>query len=143
MNQVILLVLLVVLSFQDLKSRQIVEAVPVVGIFVGTGIRLFSAVVGNANWIQCVISFFSAMIPGILCYLLVLVTRQIGCGDALVLLMTGILSGLENCVLCICISLFAMAIYSVALLMVGRANRRTKLPYLPFLLLACLVVFIR
>lgn len=83
------------------------------------------------------ISVLTAVLPGIALLLLAWVTREtIGFGDGVSVLILGGMAGFWNCIWVLCISLTFLSVIAVFLLVFKRAGRKTKIPYLPFLLAA-------
>lgn len=78
-----------------------------------------------------------ALIPGIFLLVLSFVTGEsIGYGDGISVLILGGLAGFNNCMWVLCISLIFISMAGIILLAIKRASRKTKLPYIPFLLAA-------
>ncbi len=65
---------------------------------------------------------------------------KIGEGDACVLCVTGIGTGLVKNLEILCIGFFLAAILSGILFMTGKAGRNTRLPFIPFLLAGYLLI---
>ncbi len=78
-----------------------------------------------------------ALIPGIFLLILSFVTGEsIGYGDGISVLILGGLAGFSNCMWVLCISLIFISMAGIILLAIKRATRKTRLPYIPFLLAA-------
>lgn len=69
------------------------------------------------------------------------VSGMVGCGDGWTLVNIGLFLDYKTCILIWIISLFLMSLFSVGMLMAGKARRDTRIPYMPFLVLASLLVF--
>ncbi len=125
-----------ILSIIDIKSKSLPTWL----------IGVFAVVCFIFRYIEGV-SFFDFMLsllPGIVLFLLAIGTKEkIGIGDAFVVGILGIGYTIENVVSILGISLFFIAIWAIGLLIVKKANRKTELPFLPYLfvghLLVCLV----
>lgn len=73
------------------------------------------------------------MIPGIVLLLLALGTQKAGWADGIVMLFLGSILGLRQCVLAVVLSLILISVLSLLLLIFHRADKGTKLPFIPFL----------
>lgn len=129
-------VLLVMVTIQDIKWKKIR-----VGIVLIIGICL------------CICVPFSSMLSVIDRILglslglgLVLLSKatggRIGVGDGLVLAVTGIGLGFWSNMELFAIALTMAAVFSIGLLVLGRANRKKAIPFMPFLLGAYLFLSI-
>lgn len=80
------------------------------------------------------------VLPGVFLILLGAVTRQaIGYGDGLLLLACGLCLGGEMAGILLLTGLFLLFPVSLSLLLCGKAQRKTQLPFAPFLLAAYLI----
>ena len=130
-------IILTIGSVYDYKKRVIPGWLVWGSVVVGS--ILFVLELGEGN-IGCSGVFFR-MFPGSVFLLLALSTReQIGNGDGLLLLaMGGLLD--ERKIICIClIGLWLTFPVSFLLIFLGRGSRKTRLPFVPFLLAGYLVV---
>lgn len=84
--------------------------------------------------------WFSGIMPGIVILIFGKLTgEQIGYGDGLIVIVTGLfLSGRENVSLFL-IGLFLCAVSTTVLFFTGKITRRTTLPFVPFLAVAFLI----
>ena len=77
-----------------------------------------------------------SLIPGALLLLISFLTgQQVGYGDGLLLLFAGPALGGNTAVLGICAALFGSGLFSGIALALGRAKRKTRLPFVPFMTL--------
>ena len=65
-----------------------------------------------------------------------------GYGDGVALLILGMISGAGKSLMIFGFSLFLAAVFSVVMLVLGKAGRNTAIPFLPFLAAAWLAVMI-
>lgn len=76
----------------------------------------------------------ASLMPGALLLLVALVTREaVGYGDGLLLLAAGPLFGWQKMLLCIPAALLLTTLVSVVLLACKKADRKTRIPFVPFL----------
>lgn len=81
-----------------------------------------------------------AMFPGIILLVVALVTKKAGYGDGIVLLFLGILSGGGESLMLAAAGLFFAAVFSLIMLGLRKVRKDTRIPFLPFLAAAWLVV---
>ncbi len=78
-----------------------------------------------------------AALPGLFLLVLAWLTKEsIGYGDGISVILLGGMVGLRNCIWVLCISLLLLSLAGLVLLVIKRVDRKTKIPYLPFLLAA-------
>lgn len=83
-----------------------------------------------------------AILPGDVLLVTAFLTKKAGYGDGIVMLFLGILSGSVKSLLIFAVSLFLAAVFSVILLGVRKVGRNTRIPFLPFLTAAWLIVML-
>lgn len=78
-----------------------------------------------------------AVIPGAgLIALSFLTDKKIGYGDGIIMMILGVLQGLGTIVLVFSIGLFLQSLAAVVLLIMKKADKQTCIPFIPFLLVA-------
>lgn len=82
---------------------------------------------------------WKGFLPGILLLLMSMMTKQVGYGDGIVLLILGYCSG-GTSLLIFGIGLFLISLFSLGALALRRAGRNTRIPFLPFLTAAWIAV---
>ena len=83
----------------------------------------------------------SAMIPGaVLLWIGFISANAIGYGDGLMMFMVGPLFGVERMVEGMLLAFFVSAIVSILLIVLRKVNRKTTIPFIPFLASALGVV---
>jgi len=122
-------VLLAFAVLDDLKYKQI-RIIPV--ILIGA----FGLAMRCALNLDIVGGILGAVV-GILLIAIGKITRQaIGYGDGVVFISIGVLIGFKQVAIVLFISLFLAFIYSVILLVLRKAKRKTVFPFVPFVFLA-------
>ena len=125
-----------VCSVIDIRKKEI--PLPLIGFFAAAALAC-SAVLGAGGWK----AFLLSLIPGSCLLLLGLCTREsIGYGDGLLVLVLGIILGLEKCLMTVGAGLAASSAYALVLLVLRKANGRSRLPFVPFLTAGLGVTFI-
>lgn len=121
------------MSISDFRSRRIPVWV------IGTGIPLAVISVvqnwnsGNLNGTELGLS----LIPGAL-LLILSITQKAGYGDGFVVVLLGLMEGKRNHMRIFFLSFIFMSVCALVLLFLRKADKSTKMPYLPFLLAAWL-----
>lgn len=96
-----------------------------------TGIALVCQQTATGDMLQ-------GMLPGIFLLATAFATKKAGYGDGIVMLFLGILSGGRS-LLIFGISLSLAAVVSLVLLVLRKAGKNTRIPFLPFLTAAWLI----
>ncbi len=133
---IILLIVLALFSYTDMKAKQLP------GSWLGAGM-LFSTVasVVNAQQDGKLWAVFAGMLPGILMTLLAFAMKgKLGCGDGMVLIIIGNMTGAKWCLLIMLLAVFLSFLFSCLLLTAFRKHRDYCFPFVPFYF--CSVVFI-
>lgn len=82
-------------------------------------------------------AFLAGAVPGIFFFLVSIVSRgAAGSGDALLLLLLGVLAGFWNTLMISFLALVVTGGCGLVLMAAGKAGRKTGLPFVPFLLMA-------
>ncbi len=79
-----------------------------------------------------VLEVLLSVIPGAVLLLLAL-TRKAGWGDGVVVLLLGLADGAKKCMLSFAAGIILMAVFSLAVLLLGKVGKETRVPCLPFL----------
>lgn len=128
-------------SVYDIKWKKIPHAILAIGgVWAFIGIMLNIAKQGFLK--TCLISLF-AVLPGVgLMVLSHLTERKVGLGDGVLVLLIGLLEGIGKALLVFCAGLFLQSLFAVAFVIAGKADKQTRIPFVPFLLAARIVLFI-
>lgn len=138
MMKIIILLYIMVLSIFDIRERK----VPVLLLAIGAGFALFRAIISDVvmQWNNDIIfnvkTIIIASLPGMILLGMALITQNAGTADGIVLSILGILSDWKSAVLTLSISLFIMGAYSVILLLLRKVNKKSEIPFIPFMCLA-------
>lgn len=89
------------------------------------------------------LEFILALIPGGICFLLGYWTREaIGYGDAILLCALGMLYSLEELLSICVIAVMLAGVAGLVLLVVFRKNGKYEIPFVPFLWIGWLILFV-
>lgn len=125
---IIAIVCMGVLAIADVKEK----AVPSIFLMIFGVIAVIYAVLNREKeWMNILYS----LIPGIFLLMVSLCTKEsIGYGDGWAVAALGLLIGAEACLLTVCAGLAVSAIFSLILLALHKVNGKSRLPFLPFLM---------
>lgn len=86
---------------------------------------------------QGIIFYLTGILPGLFYLTVSWISREgLGYGDSLMVLICGLSLGFSRTVILVSAAFFFAALLSIFLLSLGKADRKTQLPFLPFLFLA-------
>lgn len=132
----ICVIFLLVAACYDLRFKKVPWTVLGSGIIMAIVLQCFDM---NQNILEKILAF----IPGMITIVVSWITKEsIGYADGLGILVLGILMGARHCVFVICISLFILSLLGMLLLLIRKANRKTRIPYFPFLFLVEITILV-
>lgn len=83
------------------------------------------------------LAYLISLIPGAFMIMLSFITKEnIGYADGISVLILGGMAGIRNCIWVMCISLMMISLVGLCLIALKRANRKTRIPYVPFVFAA-------
>lgn len=89
------------------------------------------------------ITVLFGIIPGIVCLLISYVSReQIGYGDGWAILLMGALLGISRVMKLLLAAFSLLTVIAIFLLITKKAKRKSTIPFIPFLFLGYLMVFL-
>lgn len=114
----------------DMRKKSIPIAYLCVFGFIGVFYSGLCFISGKNVW-----EVLLAILPGCICVLISFVTReQIGMGDGLVILCIGLFCNWRQVIYVVSMSLMILTIVSIVMLVFRKVGRKTKIPFIPFLL---------
>ena len=134
----IVFVFLGICALFDIKKREIPLILVALGILAALGTDLWQ--IGRGTLSIADAGF--ALLPGVFFLMISFCTREkVGYGDGLLLIMTGLCTGLAQCFLGLCIGLILSSIVVLLLLVLRKAGKNSEIPFAPFLAIGMGVVF--
>lgn len=128
---IIMVLYLLVLSIYDCKEKRVpVWLLYIGGMFV-TIVSVIDVMRGVTIWLPLL-----GTLPGILLIFVAFVTGKMGIADGIVLTIAGVLLGPQESWIIFVISLMLIFVSSVFLLLMRKIKLRTRIPYIPFLTVA-------
>lgn len=135
---VFLMMILLVGSIYDWKYLGLPIWLLLVGIIGGIGSVLYSLFWEDVVLFDVGMSF----LPGIIALVLAFVTKeQLGYGDGCMLLTMGSFMGFQKTIMAVLIALCASFLVSVLLILLRKAGRKQKLPFVPLLFAGAMAVW--
>lgn len=125
------------LSITDVRKRSIPAAV--LAVFVAVTV-IYAVCIGRnmEGWDIFGIILLAGSIYGVG----KLTDGQIGSGDAAIIFSLGMMLGLRSVVAVVWLGFVLCGIFGLVLMLLGLATRKTKLPFIPFLTVAQLVLMV-
>ena len=128
----IIIIFLCIAAFFDLKKRGIPKKY-----LLAWGVLEISYLVFIVIWeknVSFLIEGVVGLIPGVLCILISYISKeQMGYGDGCIILLIGFLQGWKIASTSFSLALFLLSIVAAVLLIVKKATRKTRVPFVPFL----------
>lgn len=124
-----------VLAWMDIRRRHVPVWLLVISGMIVTSVSAYEAWKETVNGIDRLCGIF----PGGIMLLVAYATNMAGWADGVILLLLGLLTGFREIVCSFILSMLIISTVSLILVVLKRANRNTKLPYLPFLFAGYLV----
>ena len=131
-KETILLIYLLILAVFDLKEKRVPLWGLVIGMLVAGGAVVYGNWFGQESWIRTLLG----IIPGILLLAVSFMTGKAGYADGVVLLIVGMVEDYKVSLFVLCMGLFLASMVSVMMLVLRKANRQTRIPFIPFLAVA-------
>lgn len=122
---------LVTLSLFDMRYKRVPIWLILSGGILAGGMLIYQWIAEESEIAEC----FFGMIPGIALLLLALSTHKAGWADGVVTMFLGTVLGFWQCVLAVMFSLILISVMSLLLIIFRRADKGTKVPFIPFLTL--------
>ena len=136
--QILVLVILLMASISDFKRKEI----PVFFLGGAGALALLSMVLSIVSGSFTTVDVIS-LVPGALMILISIFTRgELGLADGIMVMSLGPVFGLDKSLLGLIASLFLSCIFSIGILVLKKGNRKTRLPFIPFLAAGTGVMFI-
>lgn len=140
-KSIIILIFLLMGSVWDVRKKYVPLTYLYAGGIVAMGyIFIKSLLIRNADIWLCALCGAGC---GLFCLFLAFVSKeQIGYGDGWIVGIVGMLSGIKLVLGVFVTAMFGLAIFSLFLLVFKKGNRKTELPFVPFLLFGYVFVFL-
>lgn len=117
------------LSLWDVKERRVPVILLVLGSIAAGSVVAYGMATGRIRGVELILG----AIPGLSLLLTAWLTGKAGYADGIVLLCCGIVWGYREALLILCLSLVLISFVSIALLLLHKVKRQSRIPYIPFL----------
>lgn len=133
MSRWFLLMYLFVLALYDWREQKIPLTIVGGGMAAALAVNLYRILHDPADWKWLLVSAVLGTLPGIYMLTAAHFTRKAGYGDGITLISLGMLTNYKICILVWGFSMIFISVVSMTLLFLRKADKNTKLPYIPFL----------
>ena len=133
-EELILLLFLFICSYEDLRTRHINFFVCIVTELIYIFILIF---LNRFNFLYIILG----LIPGALIYLSsILFNGQIGKGDGIIIAVIGTMAGILKVTRILLIAFILVLVICTPILIILRKSLKTRLPFVPFILLSFIII---
>ena len=129
-TNVVIFIILIIASIQDLRKKEvslILLGISFLSTLFSLGLQEGGLFNMNHLWGSCIGIF--------LCFISILTKGAIGWGDGLVFVIIGFGLGFSHTLSILFLSLFLTALFSIGLMVVKKVNKKTTIPFIPFVFL--------
>lgn len=127
---IITMIILGIAALQDIRTKTI----PFWMLAAAGSVAILSSSVDIMDGIIKWYAWIPALIPGLSLLLIAYLSKEaIGYGDGLMILLLGPVFGLTRMTAGVCLAFFLSSFFSIALMMLHKAKRKTTFPFIPFL----------
>lgn len=135
----VVIVFLGICTVFDIRKKEIPLILAGAGMMAAVGLTIWR--IGNETIFAAQILL--SLLPGLFFLLAGWCTKEkVGYGDGILLLIIGLMVGFNQCFTGLCISLFLSAFLGVLLLFLHKAQKDSRIPFVPFLTIGMGVCFI-
>jgi prepilin signal peptidase PulO-like enzyme (type II secretory pathway) len=127
--------LLISISITDIKCKEVNTNIIICTVILGVILLVINS---NIKWYESLIGLFG--IGGILAGISYITKGSIGMGDAYVIGVIGLLLGYKMAIAILLYSLVLSSILGIILMVIGKVNIKTRLPMVPFILSAFIII---
>ncbi|GKX30939.1 hypothetical protein SH1V18_34190 [Vallitalea longa] len=128
---------LISVSISDWKDKQIPVDILIITDVLGVILLFFNP---NVELIHSMIGFFG--VGGFVLLISIITRKAIGMGDAIVIGTIGLILGYKMALTVLVYSLVLVGLIGLVLMTIGKVNRKTQLPMVPFILTVFMVILI-
>lgn len=144
MKEIVLLILLGIYSYWDIKEKKLPVIWLRVGVVVSGILGLSeSLLVKDMNIVDIVCELIVRTLPGALLFLFACGSNgKVGCGDGMLMAVIGLTTGMHK-MLCICMLSFGVSfVYSCFLVLFQKKDKEYTFPFAPFCFLGTAGLFL-
>lgn len=128
-SDAVIVAVLIAAAFIDIRTRRIPDRLVLAAATAGL---LLMSVDSGKSWID---SLAGGLVSGVVMLIIRMITRNgLGLGDVKLLGCTGIYLGLEGALSSMVVAVVLSGIFSLVLICIKRENRKSEIPFAPFIL---------
>ena len=133
---------LVLQSFYDIKNKEIsIYLLILSALIVASGVAIkFVGAEPSAERIRVILGVLLGAVPGTLLTVLSFYTNKIGRGDGMVVMLIGMSESCSFAAVMMCLACLMLSAVSVFLILMHKATKNTRMPYIPFVTLAYAII---
>lgn len=137
-----LFVSMVLQSFYDIKNKEISFHLLILSalIVVSGAAMKFVWAEPSAERIRVIMTVLLGAVPGALLIALSFYTNKIGRGDGMVVTLIGMSESCTFAAVMMCLACLMLSAVSVFLMLMHKATKNTRMPYIPFVTLAYVII---
>lgn len=129
LDEILLFIYLLTMGIYDLKTKEIQLSISVILTILLSIVEIYYVICGEQKWYISV----TGIVLGIFLILLSFATRgQIGTGDGIVFIITGIVLGFYRNMILLFMALIFSALAGGVMFVLGKVGRKDTLPFIPF-----------
>ena len=133
MMTVLIFIIMGICTVYDVRDRK----VPFIWMALGGVLSLIETVIALTDHVRTPMMILAALLPGVFLLILGFVTRHaVGYGDGLLMCAVGPALGAGLMAGALMLAFFMSALMGIVLLVFKKADRKTKIPFVPFLMSA-------
>ncbi len=136
--RIVVSILLGICARHDLQSKKI----PAIWIWIYLGITSVYKIGMIAYGKSSVKELLLCLFPGITLLFFAYIGRQVGSGDGWLIIASGLYLRWEELIEVLCYSFMAAGLFSVGYLLFVHKNRKDRIPFVPFLFLGTMALFL-
>lgn len=131
-------IFLCICAFFDIRKKEIPLGLMISGMAASVGFCLWRIGEGGISVVQAGIS----LLPGLFFLLVGRCTKEkVGYGDGLMLTVIGLITGGYQCFAVLCSALVFSAVFGLVLLILHKAEKDSRVAFVPFLVIGMGVIF--
>ena len=127
---IMIFLVIIICAYHDLRRKRI----PLVLVGVCAVLSLVEMVIAVTDHVRTPMTFLVAVLPGLFMLVLAFLTKKsVGYGDGLLMCAVGPVLGLRLMVGGLMLAFFFSSIFAIFLLVFKKADKKTTIPFIPFL----------
>lgn len=128
--EIITLIIFLIMSVQDIREKKVSLWIVIVALALGVTYFLIELIHGSKSSYELI----AGLIPAALMTIMKIIAGDhIGIADCILLIIPGILLGINELIVCVAVTFGVMTFVSFLMLTTKKATKKTLLPMIPFI----------